>query len=156
MFTSSISKCDRKCETRNAEPEIGTDGISHTRWDKGANGYWSAFARKRVTRSGFWTRSEPNRPFLEHQTRNAHDWPGPVANTIHGQYVKCRCHHTCKWVSTECPQSVNSALTEHQQSVNKTSTEYLRFSLLHLLYCKGCATAFTYNQSIGDLCGQHA
>jgi len=54
----------------------------------------------------------------------------------------------------ERQQSVNRASTERQQSVNRASTECQQSWVLHLVWFKGCATAFTHNQHIGSLCGQ--
>jgi hypothetical protein len=51
---SSITECDYKCETRMAEPEIGTDGSSQTRRNLRVDGYGPRSGPARVTRSGFW------------------------------------------------------------------------------------------------------
>ena len=80
---SSISECDYKCETRNAEPEIGTDGSSQTRRNPRVDGYGSGFGPPRVCRSGFWTVLEPNRPVFAVQTRTTGGLPRPIANTTH-------------------------------------------------------------------------
>jgi len=76
-----ISECDHKCETRNAEPDIGTDGSNQTRRNPRVNGYGSRFGLPRVSGSGFWMGLEPNRPVLAVQTRTAGRLPRPVANT---------------------------------------------------------------------------
>jgi len=57
---SSISECDSKCETRNAEPEIGTDGSSKTRQNPEVDGYGSRFGPPIVSRSVFWPGREQN------------------------------------------------------------------------------------------------
>ena len=75
MTSSSISECDDKCETRNAEPEIGTDGSSQTRRNLRVDGYGSGFAPPRVSMLGFWTGLEPNRPVFPFQTRTASGLP---------------------------------------------------------------------------------
>ena len=80
-INSHISECDHKCETRNAEPEIGTDGSSQTRRNPRVDGYGSGFGPPRVCRSGFWPVLEPNRPVFAVQTRTAGGLPRPVANT---------------------------------------------------------------------------
>ena len=80
-INSRISECDHKCETRNAEPEIGTDGSSQTRQNPRVDGYGSGFGPPRVCGSDFWTVLEPNRPVFAVQTRTAGGLPGPVANT---------------------------------------------------------------------------
>jgi len=82
-INSRISECDHKCESRNAEPEIGTDGSSQTRRNPLVDGYGSGFGPPRVCRSGFWTVLEPNRPVSAVQIRTAGGLPGPVANTTH-------------------------------------------------------------------------
>ena len=78
---SSISECDHKCETRNAEPEIGPDGSSQTWRNPRVDGYWSGFGPPRVCGSGFWPVLEPNLPVFAVQTRTAGGLPGPVANS---------------------------------------------------------------------------
>jgi hypothetical protein len=88
-INSCISECDHKCETRNAEPENGTDGSSQTRRNPRVDGYGSGLGLPRVCGSGFWTVLEPNRPIFEVQTRTAGGLPGPVANTRH-------CKHICE------------------------------------------------------------
>jgi len=80
-INSRISECDHKCETRNAEPEIGTDGSSQTRRNPRVDGYGSGFGPPRVCGSGFWPVLEPNQPVFAVQTRTAGGLPGPVANT---------------------------------------------------------------------------
>jgi len=84
-INSRISECDHKCETRNAEPEIGTDGSSQTRRNPQVDGYGSRFGPPRVCGSGFWPVLEPNRPVFAVQTRTAGGLPGPVANSTGGQ-----------------------------------------------------------------------
>jgi len=84
MINSSISECDHKCETRNAEAEIGTDGSSQTRPKPRVDGYGSGFGLPRVSWSGCWTGLELNRPVFAVQTRTAGGLPGPIANTSHG------------------------------------------------------------------------
>jgi hypothetical protein len=94
-----ISECDHKCETRNAEPEIGTDGSSQTRRNPRVDGYGSGFYPPRVCGSGFWPVLEPNRPVVAVQTRTAGALPGLVANTSLHQLSKCfRCRRGCKFV----------------------------------------------------------
>jgi len=80
-ISSSISECNHKCETRNTEPEIGTDGSSQTRRNPWVNGYGSRFGPARVSGSGFWTGLEPNQPVFAVQTWTAGMLPWPVANT---------------------------------------------------------------------------
>jgi len=91
-INSSISECDHKYETRNAEPEIGTDGSSQTRRNPRVDGYGSGFGPPRVSGSGFWTVLEPNRPGCAVQTRIAGGLPGPVANTNLGQGLSRSSH----------------------------------------------------------------
>jgi len=81
MIISSISECDHKCETRKAEPDIGTDGSSQTRRNPQVDGYGSGYGPPSVCGSGFWTVLEPNRPVFAVQTQTADGVPGPVANT---------------------------------------------------------------------------
>ena len=83
-ISNSISEWDHKCETRNAEPEIGPDRSSQTRRNTRVDGYGSGFGLPRVSRSGFWPGLEPNRPVFAVQTRTAGGLPGPVANTTTG------------------------------------------------------------------------
>ena len=80
-INSRISECDHECETRNAEPEIGTDGSSQTRRNPRDDGYGSGFGPPRVCWSGFWLVLEPNQPVFAVQTRTAGGLPGPGANT---------------------------------------------------------------------------
>ena len=80
-INSSISECDHKYETRNAEPEIGTDGSSQTWRNLPVDGYGSGVGLPRVSGSGFLMVLEPNRPGFAVQTRTAGGLPGPVANT---------------------------------------------------------------------------
>jgi hypothetical protein len=79
----SISECDHKCETRNAEPEIVTDGSSQTRRNPRVDVYGSGFCPPSVCGSGFWTVLELNWPVFEVQTRTAGGLPWPVANTTY-------------------------------------------------------------------------
>ena len=76
-----MSEYDHKCETRNAEPEIGTAGSSQTRRNPQVDGSGSGFDLPRVSGSGFWTGLEPNRPVFVVQTRTVGGLPTPVANT---------------------------------------------------------------------------
>jgi len=80
-ISSSISECDHKCETRNAEPEIGPDGSSQTPRNPWVDRYGSRFGPPRVSGSGFWPGLEPNWPVFTVQTRTAGGLPWPVANT---------------------------------------------------------------------------
>ena len=80
-ISSSISECDHKCETRNAEPEIGPHGSIQTRRNPRLEGYRSGCGPPRVSGSGFCPGLEPNRPVFAVQTRTAGRLPGPVANT---------------------------------------------------------------------------
>jgi hypothetical protein len=82
-ISSSISECDHKCETRNAEPEIGPEGSSQTGSNPSVDGYGSGFCPPRVSGSGFWPGLEANRPVFAVQTRTAGGLPGPIANTTH-------------------------------------------------------------------------
>jgi hypothetical protein len=81
MIISSISECNQKCETRNAEPEIGTGRSIQTRQHPRVDGYRSRFCPPRVSGSGFWMGLELNRPVFVFQTRTAGRLPEPVANT---------------------------------------------------------------------------
>jgi len=87
-INSRISECDHKYETRNAEPEIGTDGSSQTRRNPLVDGYGSGFGPPRVRGLGFWMVLEPNRPVFVVQTRTAGGLPGPVANTKYSVFNK--------------------------------------------------------------------
>jgi len=80
-ITSSISECDHKCETRNAQPEIGTDGSSQTLRNREVDGYRSRFGAPGVSGLGFWMGLELNQPIVVVQTRTADGLAGPVANT---------------------------------------------------------------------------
>ena len=81
MIHSSMSEWDHKCETRNAELEIGTDGSSQTWRDPRVDGYGSGFCSPRVSGSGFCPGLELNRPVFAVQIWTAGELPGPVANT---------------------------------------------------------------------------
>jgi len=85
-INSSISECDHKCETRNAEPEIRTDGSSQTWRNPQVDGYRSRFGPPRVCGSSLWSVLEPNQPVIAVQTRTAGGLPGPVANTNEAPY----------------------------------------------------------------------
>jgi len=91
MINSSISECEPKCGTRNSEPEIGTDGSSHTRHNPRVDGYLSRFGPPWVSGSGFWTGLDPNRPISVVQSLNAGGLPRPVANT------RCRWYWKQYW-----------------------------------------------------------
>jgi len=71
-INSRISECDYKCETRNAEPEIRTDGSSQTQQNPRVDVYVSGFGRQdsagRVS-GRFWNRTNQ---FLRSK-------PGPLA-----------------------------------------------------------------------------
>jgi len=69
-------------KTRNAEPDIGTDGSGQTRQNPRVDEYGSRFGPPRLSGSGFWTVLEPNRPVFAGQTWTAGRLPGPIANTI--------------------------------------------------------------------------
>jgi len=56
----SISECRHKCESQNADLEIGIDGSSETRRDPLIDGYRSRVCPPRVSMSGFWTGLELN------------------------------------------------------------------------------------------------
>ena len=77
---SSISECDHKCESWNAEPEIGTDWSSMTRRNQQVDGHGSGFNPTTVNKSGFWLGLQPNQPVFAVQTRTAGGYPGPIAN----------------------------------------------------------------------------
>jgi len=74
-INSSISECDHKYGTRNAEPVIGTDGSSQTWPNPRVDWYRSGFGPPRVSGSGFWTVLEPNRPVFAVQIRTAGGLP---------------------------------------------------------------------------------
>jgi len=80
-INSNISQWDPQCETLNAEPEIGTDRSSQTRRNPQVDQSGTGFGLQRVSRSGFQTRLQPNRPVFAVQIRTASSLPGPVANT---------------------------------------------------------------------------
>jgi hypothetical protein len=80
-ISSSISECDHKCETRNAEPEIWPDVSTQTRQNPRVDGSGPGFGPPRVSGSGFWLGLEQNRPVFAVQTRTAGGLPRPVANT---------------------------------------------------------------------------
>jgi hypothetical protein len=80
-----MSECDNKCETRNAEPVIGTDGSTQTSRNPLVDRSGSWFGLPRVSGSGFWTCLEPNRPVFAVQTRTAAGLPESVANTRHSE-----------------------------------------------------------------------
>jgi hypothetical protein len=70
-INSSISECDNKYETRNAELEIATDGSSQTQQNPQVDGDGSGFDLPRVRGSGFWPSLKPNRPVFVVQTWTA-------------------------------------------------------------------------------------
>ena len=80
-INSGISECDLKCETRNAELEIGTDMLSQTQRNPRVDGYGSGFGMARVCGVGFWMGLEPNPSVFVVQTQTAGRLPGPVAKT---------------------------------------------------------------------------
>jgi len=88
MMNSSISECDHKCGTRNAEPEIGTETSSRIWQNPQLDGCGSRFGPPTVSRSGVWMGLEPNWPIYAVQTPTAGRLPGPVANTTCG-YTIC-------------------------------------------------------------------
>jgi len=86
-INSSICECDHKCETRNAEPEIGTDGSTRTRRNPQVDwyGYW--FGPPWVSGLGLRPGLDPNQPVFAVQTRTTRGLPGPIANTSHHCYL---------------------------------------------------------------------
>jgi len=50
---SSICECDCTCETRNAEPDIGTDGSSQNPRNQRIDGYGTGLASKELARRVF-------------------------------------------------------------------------------------------------------
>jgi len=68
-------------ETRNPEPEIGTDRWSQTRRNPRVDEARAGFGLPRSCGTGFWTGLEPNQPIFPVQTRTTGRLPGPVANT---------------------------------------------------------------------------
>jgi hypothetical protein len=81
MIISSISPCDTKGQTRNAEPEIETDRSSQTRQNPRVAGYGSGYGPPTVSGLGFWPGLEPNLPVFAVQTWTAGGLPRPVPNT---------------------------------------------------------------------------
>jgi hypothetical protein len=81
---SSISECDHKCETRNTEPEIGTDGSSQTRRNLRVDRYGSGFGPRRVSGSGFCKGLEPYRtyPFFRSKPGPVVGYPDPVLTLL--------------------------------------------------------------------------
>jgi len=119
-INSSISECDHKYETRNTEPEIGTDGSNQTRRNPPVGRYGSGFGQPRVSGTGFWTVLEPNRPVFAVQTWTAGGLPGPVANTRceHDQDVRGACQSCGSMLGgvitvRVCTCACQSCLTEH-------------------------------------------
>jgi len=80
-INSHISECDHKCETRNTQPEVGTDKSSQTRQNLWLDVYGSGFGPPRVCGSGFSTVLKPNRHVFAVQTRTACGLPGLVPTT---------------------------------------------------------------------------
>jgi len=77
-INSSISECDHKYETRNAEPEIGTGRSSRTWQSPRVNGYGSGFGPPWVSGSGFgrfWNRTDPS---LRSKPGPLADYPDPL------------------------------------------------------------------------------
>jgi len=70
-ISRSISECDRKCETRNAEPEIRPDMSSQSGRNPRVDGYGYGFGPPGVSGSGFWSGLDPNRPVFAVQTWTA-------------------------------------------------------------------------------------
>jgi hypothetical protein len=99
-INSTISECDHKCETRNADPEIGTERSIQTRQMLCVEGYGSRFGPLRVSWSGFWTGLEQKRPVFAVQTRTTGRLPGPVANTTAGSSADSRDDATAAWNTT--------------------------------------------------------
>ena len=67
--------------TRNAQPEIGPDGSSHTQRNPRVDRYGTGFGPPRSSGSGPCTVQEPNRTNFLVQTQTTGGLPGPVANT---------------------------------------------------------------------------
>ena len=81
MISKCIFEYDHKCEIRNTEQEVDTDGYSQTRGNPWVDRYGSGFGLAKVIRLGFWTGLEPNWPVFAVQTRTTGGLPGPVVNT---------------------------------------------------------------------------
>jgi len=82
VINSSISECYQICETQMAEPEIGTDTSSQTRWNTRGDGYGSSLGLPTVCWLGIGMGQELNRPVYAVQSRTACGLPGPVVNTF--------------------------------------------------------------------------
>jgi len=82
MITSRVSQYNHKCETQNAEQEIGTDGSNQTRRDPLDDRNGSGLCQPSVRGSGFSPGLELNQPVFVVQTRNAGRLPGPFATTM--------------------------------------------------------------------------
>jgi len=90
-INSSISGCDPKCETRNAEPEIGTERLSQipsqpTGWRVcirvwPANSQQAGFLDGSRPEPTLVSGLEPNQPVFPVQTRTAGWLPAPGSNT---------------------------------------------------------------------------
>jgi hypothetical protein len=57
-----MSECDHNCETRNAEPEKGTDGSGQLQPNLWVSRYGSGLGLQRVRGSAFWPGLEPYGP----------------------------------------------------------------------------------------------
>jgi hypothetical protein len=119
MINRRVSECDHKCETRNAEPENGTDGSSQTRRNLRVDGDGSAFGPPRVCGSGFWTVLELNRPVFAAQTRTAGGLPVSVANTT---------HHTVEFVNL-CTCSIIYFLSSGGRLLSRVEIDSLKTNL---------------------------
>jgi hypothetical protein len=109
----SISECDHKCETRNAEPEIGTHRSRKTWRIPRVDQQGTGFDLPRVSGSGVWPRLELNQPGFAVQTRSAVGLPGPIPNTTpcvefvrNGQrrifVYRNRGNEIARWETTHC------------------------------------------------------
>ena len=116
-ISSSISECDHKCETSNAEPEIGPAGSCQTRRNLPVDGYGSGFGPPRVSGSGFWPVREPNRQVFAVQTRTAGGLPGPVANTQYVSASRLSFMDDLAWVATG--SSFNQVVTKLEECAAK-------------------------------------
>jgi len=116
QFTAGYLSATINRETRNAEPEIGTDRSSQTRHNLWVDGYGSGFGLPRGSGSGFGLGLEPNRPIFMVRTWTACGLPGPGANTSQ--------NHCCKKTAPcllQCCAAVLAALEVSRRAALEVS-----------------------------------
>jgi len=153
MISSRVSRCDHKCNTRNAEPEIGPAGSSHTSQYTMVEGYGSWFRLPRCSVSGHQLGPGPNWTAFPARARTAARLPRPVAN---GTLVFCHRNtptlHTRFWLNHIFHQSPYLSIVLCATRVFPPVIYSNRTSFLNILLYMDCVDGISQGYSICRKC----